>query len=155
MESTFIHEIFHAIKPEKADAIAPYVLKDWYTITWVHGLSIMVNKWEDFTKFGLLEEAAAQACAAKYKPDYRCSDIQYMHIGSFVLKMIRNGWINTQDLIQGQTTNDIHMLISKILNQPEIKGKDIETIMEMLNIVFTSEQDLSDLYIKKIKELRK
>ena len=154
-ESTFIHEIFHAIKPEKADAITPYVLKDGYTMTWVQGLSIIVNKWADFTKFGVLEEAAAQACAAKYKPDYRCSDIHYMHIGSFVLKMIRKGWINTQDIIQAQTTNNIHTLIAKIMNKNQVEGKDIETIMETLNTIYTNEQDLSDLYVKHIEELRK
>jgi hypothetical protein len=41
------------------------------------------------------------------------------------------------------------------MNKNQVEGKDIETIMETLNTIYTNEQDLSDLYVKHIEELRK
>ena len=153
-ENTFIHEIFHAIKPEKADAIAPYVIKNGYTITWVHGLNILVHKWDISVQFSILEEAAAQACAEKYKPNYNHSDINYKYIGPFMLKIINKGWISTQDIIEAQMTNNIYMFVSKILNKNEVDGKDIETIMGIFDTVFRNKQDYTDINIKKIEQLR-
>ena len=152
-KNTIIHELFHCIKSKTWMAILPYVLKHWSTMTGFNGLSILVqSKWED-TKFVLLEEAAAEACAVKYDQNYSVEDVYYANLGSLMLKMMYKWWITTDDLIKAQQTNDVYFLISKIIGKvPD--NKDLEIIMWCFNDVYMTDQDITEQALKTIENIR-
>jgi hypothetical protein len=153
LEDIIIHELFHILKPEKATAILPYLLQDSYTMTGYHWLSIKVEKWTEKTKFGVIEDAAAEACAYAYKSTYTELNINYYHVGSFMLKMVKRWWINTDDLIQAQKNNDIDVLFTKIYNR-NITSRDMEEMIKIFNDIYTSNDDSTNQAINTIVTIR-
>jgi hypothetical protein len=118
-----------------------------------HGLSIKVEKWDDTTQFEIIEDAAAEACAAKFKWNYQISNVYYANIGSLMLKMIAKWRITIDDIIQSQKTNDIYYIVGKIINSSPDNG-DIETIMWIFNKVYFTDKDLTNEAINDIEQIR-
>lgn len=153
LQNTIIHELFHAIKPPKATAIQNYVLSDLAFIEWFHGLSIVVqDNWQK-TQFGILEDAAAETCASKFKSGYQVPNVYYANVGSLMLKMMHKWWFTIEDVVQAQQTNDVYSLVGKMLNISP-SNKDVETIMKCFNDVYMTEQDLTNQAIKAIEDMR-
>lgn len=153
LSNIIVHELFHSIKPSKPTATNPYKLSDWYNIVWFHWLSILVSNWKENTQFGIIEDAAAEACAAKFKPDYIISNVYYANVWSLMLKMISRWWLTVDDLIKAQTSNDIYFIVSKILNK-DVKNDDIEKLMWIFNKLYSTDKDITNNLIGEIETIR-
>jgi hypothetical protein len=88
LQTTIIHELFHAIKPDSLSMASPYTLQDGHQVIGYHGLSLVVNSKKEQTQFGLFEDAAAEACASSYSSEYQVPNVYYANIGSLMLKII-------------------------------------------------------------------
>jgi len=154
LKNTIIHEFFHTIKPDTVTLSRDnYVLPDGYRITWYRWLSIKVQKWRDTTQFGVIEDAGAEACAFTYKNNYQVPNPHYANGGSLMLKMIHNWWITAEDIIQYQQTNNISAFCKKILNK-KISPQNIGFLMQMFNMVYATQEDLTDKALKEISNIR-
>lgn len=148
------HELLHTIKPKAySPSFEKHILSDGFHIDGFHGMSIMVTRDTVHTKFGVIEDAAAEACAALAHPSYSIQNPSYAHIGSYMLKMIHQGRISANDLIEIQKTNDMYRFASEILAKPA-NIKDIEYLMALFNTVYTADQDLSDWAVAQIYQRR-
>ena len=153
LKNTITHEFFHTIKPDTFSITSPYMFKDGYTAMGYHGLSIKVSNKKDQTKFGLFEDAAAEACARTYASDYSVPNVYYSNIWSLVLQMIHRGWITPEDLIHFQMTNDVPWFCGKIFNK-KTDAKDIEALMKIFNDIYKTEKDLTPDALRKIEKIR-
>ena len=153
LKNTIIHELFHTIKPDTITYIQPYQLKDWYTVIWYHGLSVVVQKWKEKTQFGLFEDAAAEACATTYNKEYSVPNVYYANIWSLLLKMINKWRCTVNDLIAYQSNNGMELFIEKIINKKPTH-KNIEILMQIFNDVYSTEEDKTNEAIKKIETIR-
>lgn len=153
LHNIIVHELFHTIKPDTLLLTTPYMLQDGYQIIWYHGLSIIVKKDAIQTKFGLFEDAAAEACASLYDKKYSVPNIYYANIWSLMLQMIHRGRITADDLIDHQSTNGVESFCGKILNK-KVSPADVEFLMQIFNEVYMTTDDLTQQALVKIEQAR-
>jgi len=153
-KNTIIHELFHTIKPDTLKLTTPYKLKDGYSVIGYHGLSIVVKNDQQQTQFGVFEDAAAEALASLYYNNYQVPNVYYANIGSLILKMIHRWWLTADDLIDYQSNNSFESFCEKIIDKKPT-SKDIESLMQIFNDVYSTDQDLTNSAIQKIELIRK
>lgn len=153
IKNTITHEFFHTIKPDSLRIVSPYILQDGYKIVGYHGLSIVVSTGKEQTQFWVFEDAAAEACASLYDSEYSVPNIYYANVWSLMLKIIHNGRLTVDDLIFVQSTNDIDGFVQKIYNKTTTP-QDVESLMQIFNDVYMTEEDLTEQALKKIEKIR-
>ncbi len=153
IKNTITHELFHTIKPDSLTIVSPYVLQDGYEIIGYHGLSIVVSNGKEQTQFWVFEDAAAEACASAFNQKYSVPNIYYANVWSLMLKIIHNGRLTVDDLIFVQSTNDIDGFVQKIYNKTTTP-QDVESLMQIFNDVYMTEEDFTEQALKKIENIR-
>ena len=153
LKNTITHELFHTIKPDSLTIVDPYTLKDGYSIIGYHGLSIVVSNGKEQTQFWVIEDAAAEACASLYYPEYSVPNIYYANVWSLMLKIIHKWWVDTNDLIQCQSNNGFEFFCEILLNKKPTP-QDIESLMGIFNEVYMTQDDLTEEALKKIEKIK-
>ncbi len=160
LENVIKHEMSHAIKPVRQAPLMQFmaVMSDGYLLVGYYGLSlIMINPANGKEiRFTYIEEAAAEFCAIRIEEGYSIRNSrEYFYLGSLMIEMSKEGWINEFELVRMIQNNDVTGFCSQILKTPakSLTTQEIEFVAD----AFQTARDGKDKreIIDSIKERRK
>ena len=135
------HELFHLLNPDQISLLENHFsLFNGDLVVGYKGLKlrVLIPGNPDTINFLVLEEAAAEFCAAIIEPGYVSPCASYFALANFLSRMTESGWFKPSDLIKMQHHNDVTGFCSAILNKPreEIGIEDINFIATQFTRVF-------------------
>jgi hypothetical protein len=153
LKNAIIHEAFHTLKAKHPKMIQGYTIQEGLFVKWFQWMSMMVEKDNKIGSFNLMEDAAAEACAARFNSHYEVQSVHYANLWSLMLKIINQWWLTLNDLTQAQMTNWFDIVVAKIFNKSSPSSADIQDIVDWFSKVYNSNIDANtDGSIQKIIE---